>query len=825
MSATASVREAAAPVSVAQEGLWYLSRLAPQSISYNETISIRKDGPLDLAALRHGFNEIVRRHEAWRTTFETFVGEPVGVVHPAPRFELPVLDLSALSGEQAEHQAAQLVAAASRVPYDLRHGPLLRPRLVRFPGEHHRLYLAMHHLIFDGVSIYRVVLPELVALYDAFCAGDPDPLPAPAASYADYARWEQTWIAGPRATRRLAHWQEHLTPAPVLSLPLDRPRPPAPRWRGGVIPVSMPRETVAGLRSVGQRSGSTLFQTLASVWSVLLQRYSGQGEVVFAVAADLRQRPEHQAVVGYSLTPLVLRIDLSDDPSFADLLVRVRNELLDGLDNLVPFERLVRELDPPDRSAGANPVYQTMLVLEPTTAAPDSAWSLHQMESEIGNLVGAAKLDLELELDERPDGAIAGRLIYDRDLFETATATRIAAHFSQLTGAVAADPTLTLSAIPMLSAAERHRVLVEWNATTTEIESRPLHELFEARATRQPDARAVSAGEQTITYGELEARAQAHAEELRRAGTRPGDVVALGSEPSIELIAAVLGVLKAGAAYQLLDPAGPEAELAAMGSAEEAACSVQCTARDGSLLAVATNHAAVVNLATAMATELGIGPPDTVLSLRSRDFADHALELWMPLLAGARILLPPATVAGDGRRLSRLMAAEGVSFVHASPGGWQTLVETGLKARRGLKALSVGGPLSRELADQILQRCQVLWNGYGSVETTGCATLGRVEEAGRITIGRPIANTRAYIRDEHRQPAPIGVAGDLVVAGQGVVSGYLNHAQRSAERFLEDPFGPASAYRTGDRARWRPDGELELVSELSRRAAAGGPAA
>jgi amino acid adenylation domain-containing protein len=841
---------------VAQEALWYLSVLAPYQTSYNETISIRKDGPFDVGAFRRAFDEIARRHEAWRTTFDTIAGEPVQVVAPAPSFDLPVVDLSHLTREQAERRAVRIAAEVSRVPYDVRRGPLLRPRLLRFPEDHHRLYLAMHHLIFDGVSVYRVVLLELIALYDAFCAGRPSPLPEPETRYADYARWEQQWITEPRVERRLKHWQQHLSGVPALSLPLDHPRPPAPRFRGGVLPLTVPRESVERLREVGQRVGATLFQVLAAVWSLLLSRYSGQHDLVFATPADLRQRQEFESVVGYCLTPVALRIDLSGDPPFTDLVVRVRNELLDGLDQLVPFERVVRELQPGGVS-GANPIYQTMLVLEPPTVAPDPSWSIKTMESEIGDAVGATKLDLELQLDERPEGQIDGRLIYDRDLFEGATATRMAEHFSRLLGAVAADPTLTVSNVPILTPAEEHCQLVEWNATATGRSSGVVHDLVRTRAARHPDAPAMSDAGGAISYAEMDRRAGWIAHRLFAAGVRPGAVVALCAEPSVDLVVGVLGVLKAGAAYLLLDPELPSAQLDFMvadsGAAailaqpalairlaaaparvldlaesdhdeqaapavpgdpvgSDALCCLQyALSPTGEPAGALIHHDSVVNLATAMAADLGIGAADTLVGLPSTLFHVSVLELWLPLLAGARLALAPAEVAGDGARLSRLIATERVTFLHARPSTWQTLIATGLKATRSIRALSGGEPLSPELADGILDRCRVLWNAYGAVATTGYATLGRVERSVPVTIGRPIANARAYVLDSHNQPVPVGVTGELLVAGQGVASGYLNRADLTAEAFVDDPFGPGSAYRTGDLARWQADGQLELV--------------
>ena len=412
----------------------------------------------------------------------------------------------------------------------------------------------MHHIVFDGVSIYRVVLPELIALYDAFAAGRPSPLEEPQTTYADYARWEQEWILDSRAARRLGHWHDRLGDLPELALPFDRPRPAAARFRGGVVALTVPADLVDRLRAVGQGAGATLFQVLAASWSLLLGRYAGEQDVVFATAADLRQRPGVRG--DRRLLPDTPRRSGSTSAAtrtFTELLQRVRNELLDGLDRLVPFERVVRDLD--SQTAGAaNPVYQTMIVLEPALVAPDPDWSLHQMESEIGDEVGTTKLDLELELDERPEGHLAGRLIYDRDLFDDATAARVAEHWSRIVAAVAADPTQTASRVAILTPAEERRQLVEWNATAAGPRSEGVPDLVRERCAAQPDAPAVTAEGQTVTYGELDARSDATALRLRDAGVTPGDVVALGDHPSIDFVVTALAAVKAGAATLVLDP-------------------------------------------------------------------------------------------------------------------------------------------------------------------------------------------------------------------------------------------------------------------------------
>jgi non-ribosomal peptide synthetase component F len=824
---------APAPLSVAQEGMWYSSRLAPTQLIYNETSSIHKEGPLDVAALRRAFDEIVRRHEALRTNYEVVDGEPVQVVRPAPTFALPVVDLGHLTPEEAEGQAVRTVAPASRVPYDLRRDSMIRPRLFKFPGEHHRLYLAMHHVAFDGVSLARVVLGELVALYDAFAEGLPSPLPDPPTRYVDFARWEQDWIAKPRAERRLNYWVERLTPPPALPIPLDHPRPEMPKLGGGAVPLSIPPEQVEGLRRIGQAGGASLFQVLAACWALLLGRYSGRSEVVFATAAELRQRPEFRSLVGCCVTPLVLRIAIDGDPSIADLVTRVRNELLDSLDNLVPFERVIRRL-PPAAERGGNPVYQTMIVLEPATESPDPSWSLYQMDSLLADAVGSHKLDLELQLDERDDDYLVGRLIFDRDLFDRSTAQRLAAHFEQICAAVAAEPDLRAATVPMLTEAERRRQLIEWNSTTVERPSGSVAGLVAARAAAQPDAIAIADGEASIDYAELDRRAGLVTNSLREAGVGESDVVALLARPSVDLAVGAFGILRAGAAHLLLDPDLPADRLAAVlrdagavailreGLTDperigadraplEAACAVQyAEPRAGEPLGVVVPHSAVVNVAAALAPELELTADDTTLMLGPSVYRSPTIALWMPLIAGAKIVAAPPGSDADGAAVSALIKSAGITFVAAAPATWETFVETGLKPARSLRGLSFGEVLSDSVAEAARTRCRVFWTAYGPAASAGACTLGRVEAVGAPTAARPVANTRVYVLDRDGQPAPVDVTGELLVAGDSLASSFLGRPELTAETIVETPFAPGPCLRTGAQACWQPDGTLRL---------------
>jgi len=848
-----------APLSLLQEQLWYFSRLAPDNPVYNEAVMIRKDGPFEIRAFRAAFNEIVRRHEIWRSTFDVADGEPVQVVHPAPTLELPVVDLGGMSAAARESEAARRAAEEARRPYDLARGPLLRPLLVRFAEDHHRLYLALHHLIFDGVSLYRIVLPELAALYDSFSAGREPSLPEPPIQYADYAAGSRDGMTGVDFARRIDYWRHHLDGAPTLQLPLDSPRPLHQRFRGAMKHARVSRELADELRTLSRRYGATLFQVVSAAFAVLLHRYSGQDDIVFGTLNDMRDRRELEGMVGYCLSPLVLRADLHDDPSFIELLGRLRGDLLDGLSHQVPFERLVRELHP-SRDPGANPIFQAVLVLEPAMASSDPAWSLHQMEAEVGNAVGHAKFDLHLELDERPEGHLDGRLIYNTDLFAPETATRIADHWAILLEDIARAPSLPVSELSVLSEEERHRQLVEWNATSTDYPRGVcVHELVAAQVQRTPDAVAVVFGDEQLTYRELDRRANrvAHLLSLSDAGS---GLVAICVERSLDMLVGMLGILKHGAAYLPLDPHYPSERLAFMledsGAAillthrhlqpalpdhrarliclddetiprlPDGAPAPSVTADDlayvlytsgsaGRPKGVSIPHRAVVNLLRSMADRPGMGPGDTVVAVATYAFDIAAVELWLPLVTGGRTVIAPRDVAADGRRLAGLVAGSGATIMQATPTTWQMLIDSGWSGQRGLVALCGGEKLTPQLADSLLDRTAAVWNMYGPTETTVWSTLAAVERGAPVTIGRPIANTRVYILDRSRQPVPVGVAGEIAIGGDGVAVGYLNRPDLTAERFVPDPFAPAARmYLTGDLARYLPDGLIEHLGRL-----------
>jgi amino acid adenylation domain-containing protein len=859
-----------ARLSFAQAQLWYFSRLAPENPVYNESVNIRKDGAFDSRAFVRAFNEIVRRHEVWRTTFVLIDGEPVQCVGDAPTIDLPVHDLSGRSSEQAEREVASLAVADALAPYDLARGPLIRPRLVKFADDHHRLYLGVHHLVFDAVSLYQIILPELVVLYDAFAAGHESPLPEPAVRYGDYAEWEREWVKGSTATSRLAYWRNRLDGVPTVELPLDHPRPMTQLFRGRRESFRIPAETADALRSLATSLRVTFFQVLAACYAVLLHRYSGQEEVAFATPSDLRQRPELHSVVGMCLTPVVLRCSLAGDPSFVDVARQMRSEVIEALSNVVPFLSVVQTVQP-DRDLSMNSLFQAVLTLEPEMISSDPSWSLHL----VGADLGTAKVDLTVELDQRPDGHIDGRVIVNADVFEPDTARRIVGHFLTLVESVTQEPERRVSALRLLQDDELHRQLIEWNATELDPPgATTIHELVSQQARRSPDAIALEYEGRTMSYGELEAAAQGVAARLQAAGVRRGDVVALDGHRGLEAPVGMLGIMKAGGAYLPLDPMLPPArisfimhdagarvmlrqpalldavpgpgtgeivvvplELSDAGngcpmmdqagtqafasderdpvSGDDLAYVLYTSGSSGTPKGVPVRHSAVVNLLSSLVREPGLTAADTVLAVSNFSFDAAVPDLWLPLSVGARLVVAPTSALADGSRLAAMIDRAAVTYLWATSTTWQLLVEAGWAGKHGLVALSGGEPLGAGLADAISERSAQLWNTYGPTETTVTSTLDRVERGHRITIGRPIANTKVYVLDRFGQPVPVGVPGELSIAGAGVADGYLNRPDETAERFSDDPFNPGERmYRTGDLVRQLVDGRLQHMGRL-----------
>ncbi|HEV2734161.1 MAG TPA: condensation domain-containing protein, partial [Longimicrobiaceae bacterium] len=547
------------PLSFAQQRLWFVDQMDPGNPLYNVPTVLLLEGALDADALARALGEIVGRHEVLRTVFDVEEGEPVQVVLPWRPLELPVLDVSGRTEEERQAELERRADAGAKRAFDLAAGPLFHAELLRLAPEEHVLFLTMHHIVSDAWSI-GVLLRELGALYDAFSRGEESPLDDLPIQYADFAVWQRERLSGERLEAQLAYWRDQLRDPPVLELPTDRPRPPAPSFHGGSVGVQVSAATAAALRDLARAEGATLFMPLLAAWQALLARHAGQDDVVAGTPIANRNRSEIEGLIGFFVNTLALRADLSGDPTFRELLRQVRERTFGAYAHQdLPFEKIVEELAP-DRDLSRSPVFQVMFSLQnaPGAEAPDDSGLKIGL---YGARMESAKYDLILTLVETPED-IRGGLSYATDLFDRATAERIASHYAALLDGIAADPDRRVADLPLMDAAERRQVLEEWNATARPYDlARPVHERVSEQARRTPDALAVLAADGTLTFAELEARADRLARHLRALGVGLDGRVGLLLERSAETVVAVLGILKAGAAYVAMDPSYPDDRL------------------------------------------------------------------------------------------------------------------------------------------------------------------------------------------------------------------------------------------------------------------------
>lgn len=851
-----------APLSFGQEQIWLLAQLMPDVPVYNECVTLHLPGPLDVPVFERSFTEILRRHAAWRTSFPLVDGLPVQHIHPPAPLALPVTDLCHLPVDEREAEALRLATVDSQMLFDLARGPLLYTRLVRLSENEHRLFLTIHHILFDGVAIYQILLPELSAIYTAFLAGQPSPLPELTLQYTDYACWQREQAQGEAFAAHLAYWKKQLAQLPAtLDLPTDRPRPPVSTYRGSMRPFALSRELSEGLRTLSRQEGVTLYTTLAAAFQTLLYRSTGQEDLVIGTASAGRTRPELQTLMGYFLNTLVLRTDLSGNPSFRELLRRVRAVVAAAVAHEeVPFASLVRELQP-ERDLSAHPLFQVLLTLEPPLTTLPSGWTLTQMDV----TVGTSKFDLSLELDDRPEGLI-GRFEYSSDLFDAATIERMVGQWQTLLAGIVAGPTLRLTELPILTPAERTQLLVTWNETPApDLGDRQLPQWLEEQVARTPQAIAVHCEDGQLTYHELNARANQLAAYLRTLGVAGEGLVGFCLPRSLEMVIGLLAVLKAGAAYVPLDPTYPAERLAFMladahaevlltrrdlaarlpattarvlcldadrallaeqprenlvpvGTAEDLAYVIYTSGSTGRPKGVQVAHRALLNLLTSMRGQPGLAAGDTLLAVTTLSFDIAGLEIFLPLLVGARLVVARQEEVVDGGALAALLARTQATVMQATPATWRLLLASGWPGEPRLKILCGGEALPLDLAHQLLPMCASLWNMYGPTETTIWSSCVQVTPQDRcISIGRPIANTQMYVLDPELRLLPVGVSGELYIGGAGLARGYLGRPELTAERFVRHPFAQGTQthlYRTGDLARCRADGTLEILGRL-----------
>jgi len=837
------------PLTFEQNQLWLHAQMAPDMPLYNESITIHRLGRYDHSALERALTEVVRRHAIWRTAIVDIDGDYVLEEAPSTPMSLRIIDISHLPENEREAEAVRLATEDAREPIPADRAPLFRARVVKLGEENHRLYLTLHHVIFDGVSIYRTLVPELAALVAAYETGEPSPLSEPTLQYADYAAWQADRDHADTYTRQLEFWRKQLAgPLPRLEVAGDRPRPALPTHAGSMEVFELSEALIESLKLVARQEGATLYAVLLAGYKAMLHRYTGDEDMIVGGVTDTRRRPELQPLMGYFLNTMAIRSHPEGKRPFRDYLAEVKRSVIGALDaSDIPFDRLVRELDI-KRGTGTHPLFNTLFSIEPPVDPFPEGWDLTQMDV----VVGAAKYDLYLELDERPEGGMSGRFLYSTELFDPATIRRMIGHWTRLLEGVAADPGTSLERLPLLDEDERTQLQTGWNCTERALPHTSIVGWVAERMATEPDASVIAQDGERWTYADLDARADTIAAKLAERGIGQGDLVGLSLERTPWMVAAMLGIARTGAAYLPLDPGFPQARLAlivesadpALILAEEATAEVfpqeserlLLLSRDwpqrsfagpaiapdalayvlytsgstGKPKGVEIPHAALVNFLVGMQDSLGIADHASILAITTLSFDIAGLEIWLPLVTGGLIHLATRDTAMDMLALAARIADDKPDILQATPATWRGLIEAGWRGEPGLTALCGGEALPRALADQILQRVGSLWNMYGPTETTIWSTVARVEDDGAaISIGTPIANTTIRILDEAGNDRPVGAVGELLIGGQGLAIGYRGRPDLTAERFVER--GGERLYRTGDLARWRPDGLLECL--------------
>ncbi len=871
-------RTAPAPLSFAQERLWFVDQLEGVRALYNIPVARRLSGALRVEALERALSEIVRRHEALRTVFREVDGALEQVIAPFDGFALPVEDLSALDDAAREAEVTRRGAEDAAWPFDLSAGPLFRATLLRLRADEHVLLLCMHHVVSDGWSL-NVLFRELSALYRALRDGRDSPLAEPALQYADYAVWHRAHLSGPLLERQLAYWKERLAGAPeLLGLPTDHPRPAVPTHRGAHERIELPAGLLERLRGVGRSEGATLYMVLLGAFQVLLSRYGAGDDVVVGSPVAGRTRGELEGLIGYFANTLVLRTELGGDAAFREVLRRVRAATLGGYEHQdVPFERLVAELRP-ERSLSHSPLFQVTFTLQDGEA---SEWSLPGLRVDaVETPVRVAKFDLLLAMEATPRGLRAG-LTYAVDLFERRTIRRMLRHLHRVLEQVAENADVRLCDLKLTDEAERGRLVEEWGRKRAEFPAVAcIHERFEARARERADSPALTFEGATATYGELNERANRLAHRLRALGVGAETRVGIALERSAELVVAILAVLKAGGAYVPIDPGYPadriafvledaeipvlvtashlvaqlppfagtalcidaDADAVARASGENPAVEVgpdalayviYTSGSTGRPKGVQVTHANVARLFDATDAWFGFAASDVWTLFHSCAFDFSVWELWGALLYGGRLVVVPFLTTRSPEDFHRLLVREGVTMLSQTPSAFKQLVQADLASAVDPSALRLrcvvfgGEALDPHALRPWIERHgderPRLVNMYGITETTVHVTYRVITRAdlerGGSPIGVPIPDLSLYILDAQLEPVPLGVPGELFVGGAGVTRGYLNRPELTDERFIRDPFSTdpaARLYRTGDLARRRADGELEYLGRADQ---------
>jgi len=876
-SIPAAPRNQLLPPSFGQQRLWFLEQLEGPSATYNMPLAMRLEGKLDVAALEKALSEIIRRHEVLRANFK--IEDEQAVIRIRETAECPLTIVAAKEPRAEEEQ--RWIQQEARRCFDLANDPLVHATLVQWTDSSQLFLLTMHHIVSDGWSL-GIFLRELVSLYDAFSKGLPSPLPELSIHYADYAHWQRQRLQGNVLDQLLDYWRKQLSGAPeLLALPTDRPRPPIQTYHGRSLNAKLDADLSKRLQTLSQTMGGTLFMTLLSGFALLLSRYSGQEDIVIGTPVANRNHADIEPLIGLFINTLALRLDLSGNPSAPELLARVRNTCLEAYEHQdVPFEQLVEELKPP-RSLSYAPLFQVSFDLQNTSmdTIVMPGLSLCPVEQE----AVAAKFDLSLSVEET-----ATELLtvwnYNPDLFDEASIVRMMGHYRMLLEGMVAEQAACLGELPLLDQRERQQILYAANATAQSYPAaHSFLDLFEAQALATPDRIALSFTDQSLSYRQLYQRVRQLASALQMLGVGPEVLVALCVERSVDMVVGLLGIMRAGGAYIPLDPGYPPERLACVlddarplllltqerleASLPASGARVICLDRDREMLAdlaqqnpygpvppagsnaayviftsgstgrpkgVQIQHRALLNFLVSMQREPGLSEQDALLAVTTISFDIAALEIYLPLISGAHLVLADRETALDGRQLQATLQSHRITHMQATPATWRVLLESDwqpsphpspLPQGEGVKNLNVlcgGEALPVDLARQLLQKKVRLWNLYGPTETTIWSSAREVVSAdpskeGVEAIGRPIQNTQIYILDKYNHPLPIGVAGELHIGGDGLARGYLYRPDLTADSYRPDAFSDragARLYRTGDLARRLADGTIDFLGRI-----------
>ncbi|NET03600.1 MAG: amino acid adenylation domain-containing protein [Symploca sp. SIO2B6] len=869
----ASEEKSVYPLSYGQQALWFLYQSSKLSTAYNVAFPARIRSKVDVSTLRQAFQGLVNRHATLRTTFKVQNGKSVQEVQGYQEVYFEQIDASTWTWEQLKEQ----VVKTYEHPFDLERGPVFRVHLFTRSQQDHVLLMTLHHIVYDAWSI-GTLLDDTQIFYSEAKAGREASLPPLKSQYTDYMQWQTQMLAGSKGEQLWHYWRQQLAgELPILNLPTDRPRPPVQTYQGISYTFKLTESLTQQLKELVQTEGVTLYTLLLAAFQVLLYRYTGQEDILVGSPTGGRPQAEFDQIVGYFVNPVVLRASLSGNLTFKSFLSQVRRTVLEAIDHQdYPFPLLVEQLQP-NRDPSRSPLFQVLFnflspqrfgdvpgLLAPSETPLKASWGELELESfELEQQQG--QFDLTLEIIEAKN-SLFGVFKYNTDLFDAATIKRMAGHFQTLLKGIVKEPEQQVSKLPLLTEAEQHQLLVEWNNTQTEYpQDKCIHQLFEAQVELTPDAIALVFEEQQLTYRQLNARANQLAHYLQAMGVEPEVLVGICVERSVEMVVGLLGILKAGGAYVPLDPAYPQERLAYMLSDSqlrvlltqqelkaglvEHEVPVVCLDADweainresegnpasgvqsnnlayviytsgstGKPKGVQIEHFSVINLLNSVRQQPGLTAQDTLLSVTTLSFDVAVSEIFLPLAVGARLAVVSREVTSDGSQLLEKLNAYNATFLQPTPITWRLLLAAGWQGSNQLKMISTGEALPRELANQLLPKGAELWNLYGPTEITIWATAYQVESGkGSVLIGRPLTNTQLYILDSDLQPVPIGIPGELHIGGAGLARGYLNRPELTAEKFIPNPFSeePGSRlYKTGDLVRYLADGNIECLGRI-----------